>query len=81
MYSISEHKKEIEVNKNVVSTIDHNEYKDILLNDKFLRHSMNIIQSKKHRIGTYKENEIYLLCIDDEIYILNNEYDRLALGY
>ena len=42
---------------------------------------MNRIQSKNHKIVTYKTNKIYLLCIDDKIYILTNEYDRLALGY
>ena len=40
------------VNSNVVATISHNEYKDVLLNNKCIRHSMNRIQSKDHRIGT-----------------------------
>ena len=47
----SEHKKTKGVNKNVA--ISHNEYTDVLLNKKYLRHSMNRIQSKDHRIGTY----------------------------
>ena len=34
-------------NRNVVTTIRHNEYKDALLNNKCLRHSMNRIQSKQ----------------------------------
>ena len=46
----SEHKKAKDVNKNVVATISHNEYKDFLLYEKCLRHSMNRIQSKDHRI-------------------------------
>ena len=37
----SEHKKAKDVNKNVVATISHNEYKDALLSNKCLRHSMN----------------------------------------
>ena len=41
---------------------------------------MNRIQSKNHRIGTYKTNKISLPCFDDKIYIQNNGYDRLALG-
>ena len=40
------------MNRNVVATIRHNKYKDVLLNNKCLRHSMNIIQSKDHKIGT-----------------------------
>ena len=41
----SKHKKPKGENKNV-ATISHNEYKDVLLNNKSLRHSMNKIQSK-----------------------------------
>ena len=48
------------MNKNVVATISHNEYKDVLLNNKCIRHSMNRIQSKDHRIGTYEINKISL---------------------
>ena len=46
----SEHKKAKGVNRNVVATISHNEYKDVLLNEKCLRHSINRIQSKDHKI-------------------------------
>ena len=67
------------VNKNAVETISHSEYKDVFLNKKCLRHSMNKIQSKDHRIGTYETyetNKISLSCFDDKTHILNNEYDR-----
>ena len=46
-----------------------------------MRHSMNRIQNKNHRIGTYKNNKVSLMCFDDKIYRLNDGYDRLALGY
>ena len=42
----SEHKKAKSVNKNVAAIIRHNEFNDVLLNDKCLKHSMNKIQSK-----------------------------------
>ena len=42
MYSFlvdnSEHTKANGMNRNVVATINHNEYKDVLLNNKWLRH-------------------------------------------
>ena len=38
----------------------HNEYKDVLLNKKCLRHSINWIQSKEHRIVTYEINKTSL---------------------
>ena len=47
----SERKKAKGVNWNVVVTLSYNEYKDDLWNKKCLRHSMNRIQSKDHRIG------------------------------
>ena len=62
MYSLlvdnGEHRKEKGVSKNIVATISHNEYNDVLLNKKCIRNSMNRIQSKVHRIGTYEINKI-----------------------
>ena len=69
------------MNENVVATISHNEYKDVLLNNKCLRHSMNMIQSKDQRAVTYEINKVSLSCFDDKIYIQNIGYDGLALGY
>ena len=65
----SEHKKAKGVNKNVVAAINHNEYKDVLLHNNCIRHSMNRIQSKDDIIGTYEINEISLSCFDDKMYI------------
>ena len=64
MYSLlvennDEHNKAKGVNRNVVGTISHNECKDVLLNNKFIIHSiMNRIQSKDHRMETYEINKI-----------------------
>ena len=44
--------------RSVVATINHNEHKDVLLTNECLRHSMNRIQSKDHKIGTYEMNKI-----------------------
>ena len=62
--------------KYFVATIRH-----ILLNKKYLRHSMNRIQSEDHRIGTYEISKISLPCFDDRIYIQNIECDVLVLSY
>ena len=77
----SKHKRAKYVNKNAVATISHSKFKDTLLNNTCLRHSMKRVQSRDHRTGTYEINKISLPCLDDKIYIKNNEYDRLALGY
>ena len=42
---------------------------------------MNRIQSKDHRIQTYEISKISLFCFTEKIYIQNNGYDGLALGY
>ena len=44
------------MNKIVVATISHGKQKDLLLNQKCLRHLMNRIQIKNYRIGTYEIN-------------------------
>ena len=77
----SEHKIARGVNRNVVEKITHNEYKDVLLNNRCLRHSINLIQSKDHRIGIYEIKKISFSCFEDKIYIQNNGYDGLALSY
>ena len=61
-------------------TLSHNENKDVLLKNKCIRHTMNRIQSKEHRIGTYEINKIQLPFFDDKICIKNSEYDGLGFG-
>ena len=69
------------MNRNIVATISHNEYKDVLLNKKCMRHSMDRIQSKDHKIGTYKISKTSLSCFDDKTYLQKNRCDGLVLGY
>ena len=77
----SGHKKAKGVSKNVFATISHNEYKDVLLNKKCMRHSMNRIRSKDQGIETFEINKVSLSCFDDKIHIQTNGCDGLALGY
>ena len=71
----SDHKKAKSVNKNVVATISHNEYKDVLLNKKCFRHSINRIQSKDHKINKNVEiDENSLSYFDDKIYIQKSSW-------
>ena len=48
------------------------------MNNNSVKYSMNRIESKTQEI---KINKISLLLFEDKIYILNNEYDGLALEY
>ena len=75
-----EHKKAKGIKKNVVARISHSEYKDVSLNNKSLRHFMNRIHIKNHKIRTYKINKVSLSCFDDKIYPKQWIW-WLALGY
>ena len=52
-----------------------------MLNNKYIRHSMNKINNKDHRIGTYEINKILLPCFNGKIYIQNYGYNGLPYGY
>ena len=51
----------------------------VSLNNKCLRHSMDRIQSKNHKIETYEINNKKIYHAFMTIHILNNRYDRLDL--
>ena len=76
-----EHKKEKSVNKSVDRTISQNKYKYVFLNNKCLRHSVNRNQSKSYKKGKYEISKVSLSYFDDKIYVQNNGYNRLVLGY
>ena len=79
--SNSENKKTKSASRNVVEEITYDEYKDVLLNNKCLRKSMNRIQSKDHKIGAYEIKKVSLSCFDDKIYMQNKWCDGLVRGY
>ena len=47
-------------NKNVVAAISLSEYNNVLLNKKCLRHSMNRIQSKDHRMNLQNQQDLFV---------------------
>ena len=77
----SKHKKAKSVNRNVVTTISHNDYKDVLLNKECLRHSIDRIQNRDHKIKAYEIKKISLSWFDNKICIQNNGCDGLPLAY
>ena len=70
--------KEPNTAKGVNIATEFNEFKDTLFNKKVVRHKMKRIQSKKHKIGTYKINKISLLCFDDKRFVLDDGIHTLA---
>ena len=51
------------------------------LKKKIIRHKMKIIQSKKHKLGTYEIDKISLSCFDDKRYVLDDGIYMLAYFY
>ena len=46
------------MNKNVAAIVSHNEYKEVQLNDKYIKHSMNRSKSKDHRVKTIEQEHV-----------------------
>ena len=79
MYSISKiNGSECRTAKRVNIATEFNEFKDVLFNKKIIRHKMKRMQAKKHKIGTYEINKIYLSCFDDKRYVLDDGVHTLA---
>ena len=47
-----------------------------MFNKKVIRHRMERIQAKKHKIGTYEVDKISLSSSDDKRFVLDNEFIR-----
>ena len=57
---------------------EFNECKVVLFNKKIIRHKIKIIQTKKHKIGTYEIDKISLSCFDDKRQVLDDGVHTLA---
>ena len=64
--------KKIDGIKGVSIATELDKFKDILFNEKIIRHKMKRIQSKKHKLKIYDIDKISLSCFDDKIYVLDD---------
>ena len=64
--------KDYNTAKGVSIATEFDKFKDVLFNEKIIRHKMKRIQSKKHKLGTYKIDQISLPCFDDKRYVLDD---------
>ena len=79
MYSIKKiDGKEHNTAKGVSIATEFDEFKDVLFNKKFIRQKMKIIQSKKHKLGTYVIDKISLSCFDDKRYVVDDGIHTLS---
>ena len=79
MYSIKKiDGKECNKAKGVSIATEFDKFKDVLFNEKIIRHNMKRIQSKKYKLGTYEICKICLSCFDNKRYVLDNGTRTLA---
>ena len=70
--------KECNTAKGVSIATEFDKFKDVLFNEKIIRHKMKRIQSKKHKLGTYEIDKISLSCFDNKRYVLDDGIYTLA---
>ena len=61
--------KECNTAKGVSIATEFDKFKDVLFNEKIIRHKMKIIQRKRHKLGTYEIYKISLSCFDNKRYV------------
>ena len=67
------------IKKNVIkNNIKHEDYKNVVLNNKQIHHKMKTIRSQKHQLCSYKINKVSLSCFDDKRYIHYNGISSYA---
>ena len=70
------------IKKNFINKdIKHENYKDVLFNNKQLCHKIKTIRSQRHQLGCYEINKISLSCFDDKRYLHDNGIDSYANGH
>ena len=70
------------VKKQVIrKNITHDNYKDVLFNNKQIMHTMKTIRSEKHQLGSFELNKISLSCFDDKRFIHQNGITSYAYGH
>ena len=52
--------------KGVSIATEFKKFKDVLFNEKVIRHKVKRIQSKNNKLGTYEIDKISLSCFDDK---------------
>ena len=70
------------IKKNIIkNNIKHEDYKNVLLENKQIHHTMKTIRSINHQLGSYDINKVSLSCFDDKRYISNDGIQSHAYGH
>ena len=82
MYSIlDQSNNKNSTNKSHNAFIEFQEFHYTLFQKNILRHTLKEIKPKKHNLGTYETNKIYLSYFDDKRYIFKNGINTSAYGH
>lgn len=83
LYDTVENKKVAKgVKKNVINNnLNHDIYKNVLLNEKYYNTTMNTIQSKQHILKTLTINKFVFHPMDDKTFILQDGVTCLPFGH
>ena len=70
------------IKKNIIkNNIKHQDYKETLLGNKQMHHTMKTIRSQNHELGSYEIIKVSLSCFDDKRYILEDGITSYAYGH
>ena len=70
------------IKKNVIrQELRHENYKNVLFDKRQINHTMRVIKSEKHIIGSYVLDKTSLSCFDDKRYIHENGVTSYAYGH
>ena len=56
----------------MITATESDKFKDVLFGEQIITHKMKRTQSKKHKLGVYEIDKIYLSCFEDKRYVLDN---------
>ena len=65
----------------ITKNIKHEDYKEILFNNKQMHHTIKTIRSNNHQLGSFELNKISLSCFDDKRFIHQNGITSYAYGH
>ena len=70
------------IKKNIIiKNIKHIDYKEVLFNNKQMKHTMKTIRSNNHQLESFELNKISLSCFDDKRFIHQNGITSFAYGH
>ena len=65
----------------IIKNIKHEDYKEVLFNNKQMHHTIKTIRSNNHQLGSFELSKISLSCFDEKRFIHQNGITSYAYGH